>query len=531
VIGGATLSLISACAGGLYLKLAGNLAVEKLAVLGARPQSANSAQNILLLGSQTRDGQIGTAFGGRDKLGSDISDTAMLVHLSGDRRSAVVTSIPRDLIVPRPDCVSRTDPHRTIPGSTADMFDLAMNLGGPSCAVATVEHMTNLRVDHFIRVDFNGFRDMVNALGGVDVCVPAPGIHDWRSGLNLPPGHHVVRDQEALAFVRDRHGIGDGGDLGRIRMQQVFMASLAQKIQGAGTLTSPITLYKLADAATSALTVDPGLGSIRKLVGLARELRGLTTNHITFITAPSAPDSLNRNRLLPAQPGFDELFRAMAADRHLGATQLASFSHPTPPDPAAEAGLRPVNRVIPGAEAVTVEVLNATHRRGSAARVASQLRDAGFHVTGIHRTTPGSPTTIGGGDEAQVLASALAGPVAVVPEAGPQVTLTVGEDFPGLRPVAAAAATRPQSTGGAQAPSAAAAAPAAAPAGAARSADADICSGLPRPRTDAAVDPKRSVGTGHGPVAPPAPGPAADPPATRAAWSAREATAAGPAAG
>src|SRR5581483_8980956 len=337
VCGATAITLVSGCAGGLYLKLAGNINVETIDVVGTRPlAAASTGENILVLGSQTRDGQIGTAFGGGSKLGTDISDTAMLVHLSADRTRAVVTSIPRDLIVSRPECASRKDPKSTIPGSPADMFDLAMNLGGPSCAVATVEHMTGMRVDHFIRVDFNGFRGIVNALGGVDVCVPEPGIHDWRSRLNLAPGHHTIKDQEALAFVRDRHGVGDGGDFGRIKMQQVFLSSLAQKVESAGTLSNPVTLYKLANAATSSLTVDPGLGSIPKLVSLARQLKGLTTHNITFITVPTTNDPNNANRVMPAHPGFEQIWRDMSAD------------HPI--DPAA---LRPVHQApVPATRAV-----------------------------------------------------------------------------------------------------------------------------------------------------------------------------------
>jgi LCP family protein required for cell wall assembly len=492
VCGATTLTLVSGCAGGLYLKLAGNINVETIDVVGARPlAAASTGQNILVLGSQTRDGQIGSAFGGGSKLGTDISDTAMLVHLSADREHAVVTSIPRDLIVARPECASRKDERRTIPGSPADMFDLAMNLGGPSCAVATVEHMSGMRVDHFIRVDFNGFRGIVNALGGVDVCVPEPGIHDWRSQLDLTPGHHTIKDQQALAFVRDRHGVGDGGDFGRIKMQQVFMSSLAQKVESAGTLSNPVTLYKLANAATSSLTVDPGLGSIPKLVSLARQLRSLTTHNITFITAPTTDDPNNRNRVMPAQPGFDEIWRDMAAD------------HPIEP-----AALHPVHRVaapapkvaavatVPGAEAVSVRVLNATHRRGQAAAIAKELRRLGFHVSGLGQAAPGSPTGLTADEGAAVLKSVLRGPVVDEPATGkaPGLTLTIGMDFQGLAPAAAPVAqstadsatdtSTPDAADPTPAPTAAAL-----PASAGRTADTDICSGLPRPRADAAVKP------------------------------------------
>ncbi len=333
--------LVSGCAGGLYLKLAGNIGVEAIDVVGARPIDSGVGQNILVLGSQSRAGQVGATLGDRGD-SEELSDTAMLVHLSGDMKHAVVTSIPRDLIVPRPACVSRKADHRMIPASPGDMFNRAMNLGGPSCAVATVEHMANLRIDHFIKVDFNGFRGIVDALGGVDVCVPAPGIHDWRSGLNLDPGRHTIRDQEALAFVRDRHGVGGGGDLDRIKMQQAFLHSLAQKVQSAGTLSNPVTLYKLANAATSSLTVDPGLGSIRRLVSLARQLRADHARHHVHHRAdhrrpqqpqPGRPDAARVRPDLPGHVG-------RPADRRLGIPAWQGFVRRRPAGAVLASGRR-----------------------------------------------------------------------------------------------------------------------------------------------------------------------------------------------
>ncbi|GAA3094404.1 LCP family protein required for cell wall assembly [Kribbella aluminosa] len=461
-----SLLLISSCGAGLYFKLDSNLASNPLDILGQRPdQPAADAKgqrplNVLVLGSQTRNGQQGSAFGNASKLGTDISDTAMLVHLSADRQHAIITSIPRDLVVARPACVSRTDPHATVAGSNAAMFDLAMSLGGPSCAVATVEHMANLRVDHFIRLDFNGFRKMVDAVGGVEVCVPYPGIHDWRSKLDIPPGKHLVTDQEALAFVRDRHGIGDGGDLGRIKMQQMFVSSLAQKLESAGTLANPVTLYKLADAATSSLTVDPGLGSIDKLVGLAEQLRSLKTNSMTFITAPNTADSTDPNRVVPAEPQFNEVFQLLRSDQRWTGTLSTAAGHPGS------------SRTKPGQ--VAVRVLNATGVTGKAATVRTELTSLGFHVSGIGTTTRSSTTTVSSGPGAELLRSYVAGSPATAPAGGSStITLTIGSDFAGIHhaataPKAAAPGPRPPVSGVQS-----------------RGADANICSGLPTPRADA----------------------------------------------
>ena len=276
--------------------LNGNIATQSMAVLGKLPAPSKAGVlNILALGSQTRDGQ-GPGFG--HDPGTDLSDTAMLIHLNASHTRAVVLSIPRDLLVSRPRCRERVGGNAIVPGQRDAMFDSAMNLGGPACAVATVQDMSGIRIDHFIRVDFNGFRTMTDVLGGVQVCVPSPGIHDWRSHLNISAGLHVISGDEALAFVRDRHGIGNGGDLGRIQMQQMFVSSLIKKVMSAGTLTDPVTLYRLADAATRSLTTDPGLGSVQALLGLAESLRSLKLSHITFVTLPSKPDPANADRLI-----------------------------------------------------------------------------------------------------------------------------------------------------------------------------------------------------------------------------------------
>jgi LCP family protein required for cell wall assembly len=461
--------LVACSAVGVYFKLNANLTSEPLQVLGVRPAAtaANAEghhpMNILVLGSQTRDGQIGH-FGGTN--GTDISDTAMLVHLAADRERAFVISIPRDLVVARPDCAAHNNPHRIIPGDTAAIFDAAMSLGGPSCAVATVENFAHLRIDHFIRVDFNGFRRMVNAIGGVEVCVPPPGIHDRRSRLDIAPGKHVIRDQEALAFVRDRHGVGDGGDLGRIRMQQAFVSSLIQKMKSTDVLANPVTSYRLANTATSALTVDPALASIRKLLGLGEQLRDLTPADITFVTAPNTTDEVEKNRLVPEQPQFDALFGLLRSDRAL-------------PPPAAVVYSAASTGRVPGAEAVIVHVLDATGAPGAAKKAGDRLRALGFRVAVGHRGPAQAHTTI-----STVPGSDLLGPLVkptpsrVAPPMGfSGVTLTLGKDFRSI-------ATPQKAPGvpGAQ-PGATAAVPAVSVATVqTRTADTDICQGLPAPR-------------------------------------------------
>jgi LCP family protein required for cell wall assembly len=292
--------------------LNGNITTQSMTVIGnLPPPSRVGVLNILALGSQTRDEQ-GPGFG--HDPGTDLSDTAMLIHLNAAHTRAIVLSVPRDLLVYRPPCRERVGGNAIIPAQQDAMFDSAMNLGGPACAVATVQDMSGIRINHFIRVDFNGFRTMTNALGGVQVCVPSPGIHDWRSRLNISAGPHLISGNEALAFVRDRHGIGNGGDLGRIEMQQMFVSSLIKKVMSEGTLSDPVTLYRLADAATRSLTTDPGLGSVQALLSLAESLRSLKLRNITFVTLPNTLDPANINRLIPAQPAAARVWQLLRQD-------------------------------------------------------------------------------------------------------------------------------------------------------------------------------------------------------------------------
>ena len=355
-------ALVMVVTGGLSLffgHLNANIATQSMTVLGKLPPPSKAGVlNILALGSQTRDGQ-GPGFGVDP--GTDLSDTAMLIHLNASHTRAIVLSIPRDLLVYRPPCQERVGGDAIVPGQRDAMFDSAMNLGGPACAVATVQDMSGIRIDHFIRVDFNGFRTMTDVLGGVQVCVPAPGIHDWRSHLNISAGLHVISGDTALAFVRDRHGIGNGGDLGRIQMQQMFVSSLIKKVMSAGTLSDPITLYRLADAATRSLTTDPGLGSVQALLGLAESLRALKLSHITFVTLPNELDPSNADRLLPAEPAASAVWGLLREDLpwtgHLPSATPAA--RPLAAKPAARATPAPAKPNPPASSSSDVQTRNA----------------------------------------------------------------------------------------------------------------------------------------------------------------------------
>ncbi|WP_424215852.1 LCP family protein (plasmid) [Streptomyces sp. BI20] len=326
--------VVLALGGGLlWLRLESNISVADVdaALGGDRPaRGPDGSLNILILGSDSRSGK--NAEYGEDT-GSARSDTAMLVHLPTGRHAATVISIPRDTMVHRPAC--------PLPGGgtarEADpvMFNSVYATGGAPCAVKTVEELGRIRVDHVVDVDFTGFRKLVDALGGVTVTTDRA-IHDTYSHLDLPAGTHHLDGERALGLVRTRHGIGDGGDLGRIGLQQKFMAALAGQLHDSGLLRNPVRLYRIADTATSALTTDKALASVRALADLAGSLGGLEPSEIVFRTLPVTTYPPDPNRLAVRHPEAEALFTAIREDTPLPATPA-----PEAPAPEPEGGHRP----------------------------------------------------------------------------------------------------------------------------------------------------------------------------------------------
>jgi LCP family protein required for cell wall assembly len=411
----------------VYRHLTGNIKV--VSVTGLTHRSIYGAQNILLLGSQTRKGQ-GKGFGKNPSLNTSNSDNLLLVHLDPTHTHALIVSIPRDTVVYEPGCKARPTIGVGIWGPyQAAIIDGAMNIGGPSCAVKTVRDLTGLKLDHFVMFDFNSFRAMVDAIGGVEVCVPRSGYRDRWSGLHLSGGKHLLTYNQALAYVRTRHGVsaeGDaGGDLPRIELQQAFISSIIQKVNSQGILSNSLQLLKIADTATKALTVDQGMDSVSKLLGLAKSLIHLSAKHVTLLTMPTVPDPAQPGRLLPEQPQSDVIFQMMLGGQ--------DWRHGLPTLPPGK---------------VQVKVLNATGVGGLAGRTAARLRKLGYDVVGVANAVPASTTTVTysgivQADSAYTLMTALkAAPAAqnLLAEPAPQagtagpVTLTLGSDFAGVKP-------------------------------------------------------------------------------------------------
>jgi len=238
--------------------------------------------NILVMGSDTRQGANSKGYGDPTLIAGARSDTAIVLHISGDRKHAMAVSIPRDSIVELPTCQSETG--ATV-GGTKDRFNAAFEIGGPGCSVKTVESLTGLSINHFMVVDFAGFKNVVDALDGVEVCLNKP-VDDAKSGLKLPAGTSVVRGKQALAFVRARETLGDGSDIGRIQRQQEFLSSAIRKATSTGTLADPQKLYAVLNAGTKSLQVDPALANFDALKDLALDSSGVKPSEITFVTVP-----------------------------------------------------------------------------------------------------------------------------------------------------------------------------------------------------------------------------------------------------
>ncbi|WP_051705239.1 LCP family protein [Streptomyces sp. NRRL S-455] len=314
--GGTALVAVAAGAGwAVYAKLSGNITPDEAAAAELaryekeRPTSlVKDARNILLIGSDSREGDDNARYG-RDS-GTERSDTTILLHLSAGRSSATAVSLPRDLMVDLPGC-RRPDGSRSAPRFA--MFNQAFQLGGSACTIRTVEKLTDIRVDHHVVVDFHGFKKMVDAVDGVEVCLKES-IDDRAAKLKLPAGRVTLNGEQALGYVRARKSLGDGSDTERMERQQRFLGALANKVRSNDVLLNPVKLYPVLDAATSSLTTDPDLASLRGLYELVRGLRDIPMEQVQFLTVPRRSYAYDANRDQLVEPEAERLFERLRTD-------------------------------------------------------------------------------------------------------------------------------------------------------------------------------------------------------------------------
>lgn len=342
--------LVVIAAGGagwaVYAKLDSNITPDEAAAAELaryekeRPTArVSGAQNILLIGSDSRAGQGNRRYG-RDS-GTERSDTTILLHVSGKRRSATAVSIPRDLMVDVPGC-RKSNGSRSEPMFA--MFNYAFQMGGSACTIRTVERMTDIRVDHHMVVDFHGFKEMVDAVDGVEICLGKP-INDKAAKLRLPAGKVTLNGEQALGYVRARKTLGDGSDTDRMDRQQRFLAALVHKVQSNDVLLNPVRLYPVLDAATSSLTTDPALASLRGLYELAREVRDIPTERVQFLTVPRESYIYNANRDQLVEPEAERLFERLRLDAPVEVVNSPETSQG--PEPSDAASRHPPSAATP----------------------------------------------------------------------------------------------------------------------------------------------------------------------------------------
>lgn len=268
-------------------QISGKIArVSVFAKLDNRPEKTSSAINYLLVGSDSREGlskaelkelKVGstkTAAGGR-------SDTMLLVHISKNRKNAILISLPRDSLVTIPAHTS-TDGKAEIP-DRQNKLNAAFAFGGAPLLTETVERATNLKIDHYIEITFAGFTGMVDALDGIEVCTKVD-IDDPKSHLVLAAGTHTLGGIEALKYVRTRDYDGRG-DIGRMQRQQQFMSSVIKKATSTGVLLNPIKLVNFINASLSTIKMDENLEK-DDLLNLAKQMRGLSSGNVRTLTVP-----------------------------------------------------------------------------------------------------------------------------------------------------------------------------------------------------------------------------------------------------
>ena len=435
--------LVGVIAFGAYwvFRLQGNISTQALGAGNSRtegaPDDATGRMQILILGTDTRDGKNSQYGSKDDSSGYGHSDVMMLMDISADNKRVSVISFPRDLLVDLPKC---KDPktNKQYPAQAGVMINAAMTEAGIGCAVDTVNKLTGLEIDHFMMADFNAVKELSNAVGGVDVCI-SDAVFDPDSGLRLPKGTSKVKGEQALSFVRTRHAFGDGSDLGRIKAQQGFLSSLVRKIKDDGTLSNPARMLSIADAITRNLTIDDGLASVPTLLTVGNRLKNIDVGKVAFVAAPTEPAVSDENRLQLAEPAASQLFAALRKDIDLTDPTAKPSAAPTA-TAGASASATPTASTAPPTPAYNkaLQPVAVANGSGNAARpqeVLTALKAGGFTQTSAFDAAAVASTAVYyGADSADVAAdvAALLGIPAkqVLPAAGVTgVQVYVGSDY------------------------------------------------------------------------------------------------------
>ncbi|MFF1571421.1 LCP family protein [Leifsonia sp. NPDC058292] len=327
VIGVVSVSSVSVAAYALWDVTSSLKAPVKLVDAKGQPipqvGAIDGAFNVLLAGSDSGGGNA--SYGER---GENLNDVTMLLHVSADHKNMTVVSFPRDMYVPIPACPDGKG--GTYDAMSRQKINNTLAYGGLACTVLTVEKLTGMTIPYAGVIEFDGVIEMSNAVGGVPVCV-AGDITDPYTGLDVKAGQNTLQGSQALAFLRTRHGVGDGSDLGRISNQQVFLSSLVRTIKSADTLSNPVKVYGLAKAATSNISLSESLNNIGTIASMAVALKDIDLNKVVFV---QYPNHYVDGGVAPTEDAATALFSALQNDQSIaltGDTGVGSEADPNAP--------------------------------------------------------------------------------------------------------------------------------------------------------------------------------------------------------
>lgn len=286
--------------------------------------------NLLLVGTDSCEGanaKLSGACQNGDTEG-ERNDVTMLVHISDEPRRVTVVSFPRDMIVPIPSCPTE-DGTGSYSAMSAQMINVSYMYGGLACTALTVQELIGDTIDFAAAIRWTGVINMSDAIGGVDVCVSGD-VYDPHTGLELTAGTHTLEGAQALQFLRMRHGIGDGSDLGRISNQQQFMSSMVRKLQSESVLADPSVLLNLATTAINQvqeqqLVLSQSLANPTLMVQIAMAVKDVPYEDIVFVQYPTVYSSdYGASRVVPVTEAADVLFTALRENKPLTLTGEAS---------------------------------------------------------------------------------------------------------------------------------------------------------------------------------------------------------------
>src|SRR5262245_61061415 len=341
------------------------------------PPKLSDALNILVIGSDSRSGRNGKI--GGHALGQR-SDSVMVAHISPGGGRITVLSFPRDTVVPIYGCPSEPGgfPGQSDAPGSVEQINASFSNGGANCLWRTIEHTTRIHLDNLIQLNFTGFISVINAIGGVPVCLPTA-IHKTRyDRLKLSAGRHVLKGYKALQFWRLREDFGLGSDLQRIQRDQLLMVGLVQKILNTGVLHSLSKTLAIINAITSAhaLTTDSGLTTSR-MVRIGRSLAGISKKSIQFVEVPTVTYPGNPNWVEFDQSQTTKLFDDIERDRALHKAKHGGKGKAGNGGKNQKTG--PAPKLI-STDQVNVNVLNGSGINGIAGTTATALSARGFNV-------------------------------------------------------------------------------------------------------------------------------------------------------